>query len=179
MIIFLHGFGSTGDNSIVGEIVKASFPYETVISPTFNAFKPDDAAQAITNQLAHVNSSDVDMVVGTGVGTLWARWISESMFPCAHLVQINPLMHPEQAPALQQGSSDDPSEFAKYNVLNHSPDVPITVILGLSNAIADNAAAINHYAGRARIHMTAENEYSMTAVKIAGYLIEAFNTVCG
>lgn len=99
MIIYLHGFNSTG-NSFKGQTLKQAFnkylPGVAFLTPTYH-YNPDIAIeilmQEIKGQLLQHSSKQPQMIIGSSLGGFYAQYIAHQ-YSSIKLVLINPALGP-------------------------------------------------------------------------------------
>lgn len=176
MIVFLHGFGSSGTISSTGQSVKEIFPDVDVQCFSYDYLNPDKSASDIIDQLQQVNTKDIELVIGVSLGGFWARWLANKIG--APLVLINPSLSPQTS--LQNRMDFDSSylqEFDKYSVERDNLDLPITVLLGTDDEVVHPSGAIKLYLERAKIVLVEGGKHRLTKKQMANTLTVAYNTV--
>lgn len=89
-IVYLHGFGSTG-NSAKSQALKAAFGEENVIAPDL-PINPEDVANAF-REIVRANRGGDLVLVGTSLGGFYAQHFSSLYgFAC---VLVNPSTQPQ------------------------------------------------------------------------------------
>ena len=99
MIVYLHGFNSTG-NSAKGQSLKKAFnklsPATPFLTPTYH-YNPDVAIseliQEIKKQLAQHRLKQPEMIMGSSLGGFYAQYLAHQ-FHNIKLVMINPALGP-------------------------------------------------------------------------------------
>lgn len=173
MIVFLHGYGSSGEKSSTGKSVKEIFPHTEVMCFTYDYQNPLRSAQEILQQLADINQQDVELIVGVSLGGFWARWLANQI--SVPLFLINPSLNP--AVSLKKRNDFNPdflTHFDKYSVEQDDPELPITVLLGTQDTVIDPVTAATVYLGRARVVMVSGG-HQLTLEQMKKTMIEAYN----
>jgi len=89
MILYIHGFGSTGQ-SFKTDLLKAYFPLEEIISPTLKHNPKEDFLTLMDIVKQHKNEKV--LIVGTSLGAYYAYLLSRKFK--VHCALINPSMEP-------------------------------------------------------------------------------------
>lgn len=177
MIVFLHGYGSSGSSSSTGKIVKSIFPDSTVMCFTYDYSNPNNSAADIIRQLNEIDTNEIELIIGVSLGGFWARWLANRL--SVPLVMINPSLQPQQSlltrPEVDSSSLKD---FDKYSVSGDAVDLPITVLLGTDDQVVSPELAIQTYCDRARVILVDGGQHQLTPEQITTPLIQAYNTVC-
>lgn len=90
MILYLHGFASTGEGG-KWELLRDAFPEHDVQSPTLPV-DPIEALDVVGDLLAK-HRDDRHLVIGTSLGGFFA-YVAAARFPGVSAVVINPAMTP-------------------------------------------------------------------------------------
>lgn len=99
MILYLHGFKSSGNSSKV-EIIKEHFPNEIVISPTLTTNIEDELEKLVEI----VNSSDTPVTVyGSSLGGFYALALNNRV-ELKNVILLNPSLKPWESLSKQTGS---------------------------------------------------------------------------
>jgi predicted esterase YcpF (UPF0227 family) len=92
MILYIHGFGSTG-NSFKSEMLKKHFPDETVLCPNLKHEPVRDMMELYSIVDEYKKKENV-LLVGTSLGGYYAYLLSRMLeVPCA---LVNPSMKPNE-----------------------------------------------------------------------------------
>ncbi len=173
MIVFLHGYGSSGETSSTGKSLKEIFPQTEVVCLTYDYQNPQQSAQDILQQIQLLNQQDIELIVGVSLGGFWARWLANRI--SAPVVLINPSLNPAQT--LKKRNDFNPdflTHFDKYRVEQDDPELPITVLLGTQDTVIDPVTAATVYLGRARVVMVSGG-HQLTLEQMRKTMIEAYN----
>lgn len=94
MIVYLHGFGSTGLSPKVDKIVSR-FPYEQVMAPNL-PFDPHEVEQIVLDivkeYVENKKKNEKLIFVGTSLGAFYARYFS-NIYDCPAIL-VNPSLMP-------------------------------------------------------------------------------------
>lgn len=176
MIIFLHGYGSSGKTSSTGKTIRNILSDVEVVCFTYNYHDPSKSAQDILTQLQKLNLADVELVVGVSLGGFWARWLANRIN--VPLVLINPSLQPQLSLHCRPDFNENLlKEFDNYSVKCDVPELPITVILGTKDDVVSPEHAIKTYTNRARLVLVEGAGHKLTHDDMSETLTQAFNTV--
>jgi len=96
MIVYLHGFNSTGPDSAKFAELKEGLPDIDVYAPTYPSNDPDEAIRIISEFVdSHKDEYDELMFVGTSMGGYFAQYLGRKYN--AKIVLINPALDPENS----------------------------------------------------------------------------------
>jgi len=129
IIIYLHGFRSTGSNGKTA-ILKEMFPEYRVIGCQFSPHKPSLASKELSELMVSLKGESEALdglcVIGTSLGGFWSRWLSFK-FGIKSLI-VHPSLHPDKTIPVGtfsvfddsdrsiQVSSEDQKEFVDFKV---------------------------------------------------------------
>jgi len=106
LIIYLHGFNSTGEGSDTVKGLRAILPPDVdLIAPTYDGTNPKQTLNQILTLVRKENKerwNDV-VLVGTSLGGFWAETIS--ILEDVRVLIINPARHPSEALKKYMGES--------------------------------------------------------------------------
>lgn len=165
MIVYLHGFNSSGGSA------KAAWLREhlvdiPVLAPTYPAHLADEAAKVLRDYFARVrvdHSRDKKLLlVGSSMGGFWARYLAPEL--AAGMALINPAMHPETDLLNLVGvnrnlatgeeyvlTEQQVRGLARYTVPRCAPAVPTLVLLDEADELLDYREAEAFYRDCGRV----------------------------
>lgn len=101
MIIYIHGFASSGNSSkvdLLRQCVASADQNIDVLAPTYTSDDPNIAISELTEYIkqaiANAPKDEELMLIGTSLGAYYARYLAEQFH--AKAVLINPVFKPEQ-----------------------------------------------------------------------------------
>jgi len=160
IIIYLHGFRSTG-NSGKAHSLSTMFPKYKVIGCDYSPHAPLVAEQQLRTLIANESETGSKskegaegiIVIGTSLGGFWARWMAKE-FDVKALI-INPSLHPyqtlpigefeiyDESHSLIKVTPDDLECFKKYKVLaDEARDLNCQVWVALNDELLDAKAIV-------------------------------------
>ncbi len=165
MIIYLHGFNSSG-GSVKASTLRRMFAPVPVLSPTYPAHRAAEAVQFLRNYIGRAREQyphDLRLVLaGSSLGALYARYIARELN--AAIVLINPAMRPEQDLLARVGRNHNEATGEKYllteaqvrvlgtlHVDGCDPAVPTLVLLDEGDELLDYRIAAAFFARCGRI----------------------------
>lgn len=190
MIIYIHGFASSGNSSKV-EQLRANVGHVTdVYAPTYPSDAPKAAIEYLTDYIEEVmeHSDDDELVlVGTSLGAYYARYLAEEMFP-AKLVLINPVYKPAQMERLigqhkhletgEMLTVDQAfiAELTDFYVFTTS-QAPTLVLLDKGDQLLDSQLAADVFDKRAKVVMFEGGDHRFAHLDMAtDDILELYNT---
>lgn len=157
MIVYLHGFNSTGtDSGKFTDLVKG-LPDIDIYAPTYPSNNPDEAIRIIS-ELVETKCNDYDdlMFVGTSMGGYFAQFLGRKFN--AKVVLINPALEPTKT--LQQYLGDNTNfytgekytlttenieSFKHYNVDDYNHEFGTLVLIDKDDEIINYKVAYSKY----------------------------------
>lgn len=163
MIVYLHGFNSTGtDSGKFTELVKG-LPDIDIYAPTYPSNNPDEAIRIIS-ELVENNRDEYDelMFIGTSMGGYFAQYLGRKYD--AKVVLINPAINP--AITLQRHLGENTNfytgenytltkenieSFKHFNVDDYNHEFGTLLLLDVDDEIINSKIAFDKYEGNADI----------------------------
>ena len=163
MIIYLHGFNSTGPDSGKFNDLKKGLPDIDVYAPTYPSNDPDKAIQIVSKFIEdHQADYDELMLVGTSMGGYFAQYLGRKYN--AKVVLINPALNPTETLKRYIGENTNfytgedytltksrIDAFAKYNIDEYLHMFGTLVLLDTEDEIVDYKDALDRYAGNSKV----------------------------
>jgi predicted esterase YcpF (UPF0227 family) len=164
MIVYLHGFNSSGGSAKAAWLRK-HLPEIAVLSPTYPAHVADEAPKVLGAYFAQLRREHPDeklLLVGSSMGGFWARYLAPELQ--AGMALINPAMNPEtgllQAVGVNRnlatGEEYELTEvqvraLARYGVPKCNPKIPTLVLLDEADEVIDYRVAEAFYRDCGRV----------------------------
>ena len=165
MIVYLHGFNSSG-GSAKAAWLRQHLPDITVLSPTYPAHIADEAPRVLHDYLARLRSDNPKdrklLLVGSSMGGFWARYLAAELN--AGMALINPAMHPEadllKAVGVNRNlatgeeyvlTEAQVKALGRYVVSTCDPAVPTLVLLDEADEVIDYRGAEAFYRNCGRV----------------------------
>lgn len=164
MIVYLHGFNSSG-GSAKAAWLRRHLPDIEVLSPTYPAHVADEAPTVLRGYFAQLRREHPDeklLLVGSSMGGFWARYLAPELH--AGMVLINPAMHPETGLLKAIGVNRNLATgeeyvltevqvgaLARYGVEKCNPEVPTLVLLDEADEVIDYRVAEAFYRDCGRV----------------------------
>lgn len=187
MIVYLHGFNSTGTDSGKFTDLKQGLPEIDVYAPTYPSNDPDEAIR-IVSDLVNEHKDDYDelMFVGTSMGGYFAQYLGREFN--GKVVLINPATEITTTLKTYLGkninfytgeeyylSEDNVAAFGKYDVVpNYKHECGTLVLLDESDELIDYKVAYNKYKEVAECHVFEGGDHRFAHMEQALPLIERY-----
>jgi predicted esterase YcpF (UPF0227 family) len=157
MIIYLHGFNSSGNAQKAAWLRRHCAPL-VVFAPTYEPHRPHEAARALRKFIARLRRENPQdpklMLIGSSLGGFWAQYLAPEFG--AAVVLINPSVRPYETLARHVGwrfanpatggetvlSAADVAALRDYRVEPCDPRVPTLVLLDEGDEVLDHRAAL-------------------------------------
>ncbi len=164
MIVYLHGFNSSGGSAKAAWLRK-HLPDIAVLSPTYPAHVADEAPTVLRGYFAQRRREHPDeklLLVGSSMGGFWARYLAPELN--AGMVLINPAMNPETGLLKAVGvnrnlatgeeyvlTESQVRALARYGIPKCNPEVPTLVLLDEADEVIDYHVAEAFYRDCGRV----------------------------
>jgi predicted esterase YcpF (UPF0227 family) len=164
MIVYLHGFNSSGGSAKAAWLRK-HLPEIAVLSPTYPAHVADEAPKVLGAYFAQLRREHPDeklLLVGSSMGGFWARYLAPELK--AGMALINPAMNPETGLLRAVGVNRNLATgeeyvliesqvraLARYGVPKCNPKVPTLVLLDEADEVIDYRVAEAFYRDCGRV----------------------------
>ena len=165
MIVYLHGFNSSGGSAKATWLREHLFDV-TVLSPTYPSHVADEAAKVLREYFTQVRREHARdrklLLVGSSMGGFWARYLAPELG--AGMVLINPAMHPQTDLLSVVGvnrnlatgeeyvlTEAQVSALARYGVAKCNSQVPTLVLLDQADEVIDYRGAEAFYRDCGRV----------------------------
>jgi len=163
MIVYLHGFGSTGNNSKVN--VLAEYLGTNVYSPTYPSNDIDTAIDIVSNLIeTYRKENEPLMVIGSSMGGFIANYIGRKYG--AKIVLINPALSVANTladfigknknfytGAVYNLTAEHIAEFDKYKTASPVNGNGTLVLLNAGDEVIDYTDAVKFYKGNADVRV--------------------------
>lgn len=162
MIVFFHGFASSGQGSSKAALLREHFHGRAeVVTPTYPSNDPDAAyALLVATVRASARAGEPLLIGGISFGGFWARRVVRD-FPGAGLLMINPALDGAETLRRYAGENtnydtgetfvvgeDAPRAAAAYAVAEDRPDQPMLVLLASDDDVVPPGPALAAFQGR-------------------------------
>ena len=159
MIIYIHGFNSTGPSSVKYNELTMGLPNETIYCPTYPSNDPDEAIRHLSSVIEEkmkIHDEEL-MLVGTSLGGYYAQYLGRKYN--AKVVLINPALNP-MASLLKYVDKETMNFYSRekytitdatinaltqYNVENYSHEYGTLVLLDAGDDIINYKDALMKY----------------------------------
>lgn len=167
MIIYLHGFNSTGD-SAKGQAMQAAMSDESIVyTPTYG-YDPRQAIQYlneyIQDKLARHPENEHRMIIGSSLGGFYAQYLARQ-FKGFKVVLINPALGPVKTLEHHLGENENFYTGEKYILQQHHLDelnkytiispclkaIPTLVLIDKADEVIDYHFACEKYQSCAEV----------------------------
>jgi uncharacterized protein len=157
VIIYLHGFRSTG-NSGKTLTLRKMFPEYEIIGPHYSPHNPLLAEQELSSLMDSLTDKQSVLVIGTSLGGFWAHWMARKFN--LNAIMINPSIDPGNTLTIgrytlydetnteievTQQSLDMASSFRVMQV--DAKQLSCFVWVALDDEVLDPQAIINEFTG--------------------------------
>lgn len=164
MIVYLHGFNSTGPDSGKFNDLKKGLPDIDVYAPTYPSNDPDKAIEIVSKFVeSKIDDYDDLMFVGTSMGGYFAQYLGRKYN--AKVVLINPALNPMESLKRYRGENTNfytgedytltqakIDAFVKYDVTDGYLHLFGTLVfLDTADEIIDYKDALERYSGNAKV----------------------------
>lgn len=167
ILVFLHGFGSTGEGSRTAQAFKDYFTNHIVLTPTYDSASPIRASfdffHQISPEMQKYPTAKV-VFVGTSLGGFWARMLCRMYADRSPtLVMINPALEPWEGLKKHIGinenfvtgeeftvTEDDIMLLPKYAIVEDA-ELPILLFTSDNDDLVPPELARNTFRGRAQL----------------------------
>ncbi|MGE5514589.1 MAG: YqiA/YcfP family alpha/beta fold hydrolase [Bacteroidota bacterium] len=162
MIVFFHGFASSGQGSSKAALLREHFHGRAeVVTPTYPSNDPDAAYALLAGTVrASARTGEPLLVGGISFGGFWARRVVQD-FPGAGLLLINPALDGAATLAHYRGDNtnydtgetfvvgDDAVQAAQaFAVTEDRPGQPMLVLLAADDDVVPPGPALAAFDGR-------------------------------
>lgn len=157
MIIYIHGFNSTGPDSGKFAELTNGLPDIDVHAPTYSSADPDEATQKLEQYIESYKGQYEDlMLIGTSLGGYYAQYLGHKYG--AKIVLINPALEPTKTLKQYLGENtnfytgekyflteDNITKLEKYDVASIYHDFGSLVLLDKGDDVIDYKVALTKY----------------------------------
>lgn len=192
MIIYLHGFNSSGNSRTVKELRK-HLPFK-ILAPSYPSNDPDKAIQIIEEHIrGYCSSEDMEnlMFIGSSMGGYFAQYLGRKY--SAKVVLINPALKLTDVLLKFIGinenfnthdkyllTEEDIQKFEKYNVSSYVHSFGTVVLLDEDDDVVDPNIAIEAYKDKAHIVVYPKGSHRFEHVEEASQeIINYYYTIWG
>ena len=193
MIIYLHGLNSAG-SSHKAQVFREGLPHIEVLSPTYPAQSPDEAAARLSDFMEETQqrtaAGEPLLIVGSSMGGFYGVWIAER-FGIDHLVMINPAVRPWALLPEVKGPQYNAAQDLHYELTEAmiestrtyhvEPDqgrVPTTLLLDEGDTLIDSKRTAQAYEGHATIHLFPGGGHQFDHMAEALEIVSEIHTAC-
>lgn len=185
MIIFIHGFGSTGLTSSTGKALVEAFPNEDIVRISYNYIDPD---ADVTHIIDTINAMSIDVtLVGISLGGFVARFIATQCPNVEKLIMLNPSLNAPESLKKYEGSTVNGrvvpkgfyEAFIPMTVEKDNPELPIYVAVCSDDDVVDPKRTIETYIDRADLLITEGGHRIPFNDDVKAFINRALNTVFG
>ena len=136
-VLYLHGYGSTGETDTAKNLRIFLSPEFELISPTYDCSNPRLAASQLTSVMESLDSSNI-VVVGTSLGGFFANYLSRQRSIPA--VLVNPSLHPSKSLAKYGESEEALAGYAELEAAAgyRTATCRRIVVLGMEDTVLDH-----------------------------------------
>jgi len=166
MIIYIHGFNSTGPSSVKYNELTMGLPDETIYCPTYPSNDPDEAIRHLSAVIEKHYNEDSDeelMLVGTSLGGYYAQYLGRKYN--AKVVLINPALNPMESLLKYKDketmnfytrekytiTDETLNALAKYDVDDYNHEFGTLVLLDAGDKIINYKDAVARYNDAANV----------------------------
>lgn len=181
MIIYLHGFNSSGNGNKV-KILEKEF---NVISPSYPSNDIDKAIKIVNDLIEKHKSDNEIMLVGTSMGGFIAQYLGVKHN--LKYVLINPSLEPCKTLSRHLGKNtnfttnevytlteDNIKEFEKYTITNPCNGSGTLMLLDSGDKVINHEYAVNLYKGKSQIKMFDGGSHRFDHLKEAMPIIKEY-----
>ena len=190
MIIYLHGFNSTGD-SAKGQILKKSLDSEiSFLTPTYS-YEPNTAISSLRREieqnLLNQTKNEPKMIIGSSLGGFYAQYLARQ-FTDFKVALINPALGPINTLQTHLGKNKNfytgekymllqqhLNQLEKYTIVKPCGDMIETLLLiDKADEVIDYHFAVEKYQTCAKINLFEGGNHQFQHLKESIPLIKKF-----
>lgn len=175
-IVYIHGYNSSSATSNTCAALREWFDEDNIICLDYDFMNPAASAEHLYEEIEDIGHEDIDLIVGSSLGGFWARWLANEFgIP---LLMINPSLDPASNLSVYRTYTEgDLKTFTDFYIEKDSPDIPITLVLGMSDIVVDPQIAYKMFVDRAKIFTIANEGHRISSKTLKDFVSYAANNI--
>ena len=189
----MHGLNSAG-SSHKAQVFRENLPHIEVLSPTYPAQSPDEAAARLSEFMGEtlqcISAKEPLLIVGSSMGGFYGVWIAER-FEVDHLVMINPALRPWNLLPEVKGPQYNAARDLHYELTEAMIEatrsyhlepgqgrIPTTLLLDEGDELIDSRRTAQAYRDHGSIHLFPGGSHQFDHMEEALEIIAAIHAAC-